>query len=239
MNRAQPNLQISIHKVDGTITKFVQHDAGEVKRILDSFLPAQIFDRDRFVITDENSITSFPVSKITRIDLVPEQLTQLVFPSGIVDAVELSETEFETLVHNPMMREQWGQMRTNDDSLVTFLDLEMADRQRLLLTTEMHVTLQSEVLWDTNWFPLEGSSLCFRMRSGGVSVLNLANLVRLTFFPKPVNTSPDVWHARQFPESQSASANGNPTPIPFASNSKPTNFQAKKSQETKTKTDHQ
>lgn len=227
MNHTQPNLQIRIHKVDGAISTFIQHDAAEIRKILDSFQPGQIFDRDRFVIADGDAITSMLVSKITRIDLVTEQLTDLIFPSGIVDAVELTDTEFETLVHNPMMREQWDQMRTKDDSLVTFLDMEMADGQRLLLTTEMHVAQQSDALWDANWFPLEGSSLCFRMRSGGVSVLNLANLVRLTFFPKPVSTLPDAWSAQQLPESQTSQADGSPPPVPFVRPSKPMNSQAK------------
>lgn len=198
MNHAIPNLHIDIHKVDGATTTFVQNDADEVQRILDGFEPAHIFDRDRFVITDGDSITSLPVSKITRIDLFAERLPHLLFPVGIVNAVELTEELYETMIRNPIMREQWEQMCAGEDSVVTFLDLEMADGQRLLLTTELRAGQQSAAAWDSNWFPLEGSSLCFRMRSGGVAVLNLANLVRLTFFPKPEHLLPDAWHARQF-----------------------------------------
>ena len=147
MNHAIPNLQIHIHKVDGATTTFIQNDADEVKKILDGFEPTHIFDRDRFVITDGNSITSLPVAKITRIDLVSEHLPHLIFPVGIVDAVELAETEFQELIRNPAMREQWEEMTAQEDSLVTFLDLELADGQCLFLTTEMHIELQSEEPW--------------------------------------------------------------------------------------------
>jgi len=222
MNHAIPNLQIHIHKVDGATTTFVQNDADEVNRILEGFEPAHIFDRDRFVITDANSITSLPVSKITRIDLISELRPHLLFPVGTVEAVELAESEYETLIRNPIMREQWEQMCTRDGSVVTFLDLEMADGQRLLLTTE----LRAEQQWNSNFFPLEGSSLCFRMRSGGVAVLNLANLVRLTFFPKPEHSLPDAWHARQFNTPPPSYSGGNPTPVPLVTPSKPTHFQA-------------
>jgi hypothetical protein len=198
MNHATSSLQIHIHKVDGATTTFVQNDADEVKRILDGFEPDHIFDREKFVITDGNSITSLPVSKITSIDLISELQPHLIFPVGIVNAVELTETEFQTLIRNTVMRDQWEKTTTQDDALVTFMDLELADGHCLFLTTEMHVELQSEEPWRTSGYPLDGSSLCFRMRNGGVAVLNLANLVRLTFFPKPVHPLADAWHGGQF-----------------------------------------
>ena len=228
MIQTMPAMQIRIHKVDGTATSFIQDDADEVKKILDSFQPAGIFEQDRFVITDGESITSLPVSKITRIDLITEQPTHLVFPLGIVDAVELTGAEFETLIRNPMMREQWEQMRTQEDSLVTFLDLEMADSERLFLTTEMHIDLQSEALWSPNWFPLEGNSLCFRMRSGGVAVLNLANLVRLTFFPKPAQALSGTWRARQFSAPTTNQLPGSPPTVPFLASPKSRATETKK-----------
>jgi hypothetical protein len=209
MNHNIPNLQIHIHKVDGSIATFVQNDAGEVKKLLDGFQPTQVFNRDRIAFTDKHSITSLPVSKITRIDLESEQHSHLLFPIGMVNAVELTGTEFEALIRNPVMREQWDQISTQDASLVTFLDVEMADGQCLFLTVEMQVELQSE-LWKTKGFPLSGSGFCFRMRTGGVAVLNLAHLTRLTFFPKPLHTLADNWHAQQFhSQSPTKQINGN------------------------------
>lgn len=206
MNQAMPNLQIHIHKVDGSTMTFVQPDAGEARKILDGFQPTRIFDENRFVIADGHSITSLPVSKITRIDLVSEPLPELVFPAGIVDAVELTGKEFQALVRNPLMREQWKQMSTQDDSLVTFMEVAMSDGEHVFLTTEMHVELQSEELWKTNGFPIAGSSLCFRMRTGGVAVLNLAHLTCLTFFPGPQHAPAGAWAARQFISRQPAAA---------------------------------
>lgn len=201
MNHNIPNLQVHIHKVDGSVTTFVQNDASKVKKLLDGFQPARIFDRDKITFTDKNSITSLPLSKITRIDLESEQHSHLLFPVGVVDAVELTGTEFELLIRNPVMYEQWNQIGTPDAALVTFLDVEMADGQCLFFMVEMQVELQSE-LWKTKGFPLSGSGLCFRMRTGGVAVLNLAQLTRLTFFPKPLHVLADTWHVQQFHSQQ-------------------------------------
>lgn len=243
MNHTIPNLQIHIHKVDGSTTTFVQNDAGEVKRILDGFEPMNIFDQDRFVIIEGNSITTLPVSRITRIDLDSEQHSHLLFQAGVVDAVELAESEFLALVRNPIMRKNWEQMATQDDTLVAFLDLELANGQCLFLTMEMRVDLQSEELWKTNGLPLEGSSLCFRMRTGGVAVLNLANLIRLTFFPKPVHQLEDRWHAIRLnsrhlskPDAVGNSGSSTPGSLPPASlflQDKPMNFRSKQHEKSK------
>jgi len=198
MNHAIPNLQIQIHKVDGSIKTLIQHDATRVQELLDGFQPAEIFNRKRFVFSDANSITSLPVSKITRIDLISEQLPHLIFPVGIVDAVELTETQFQALVRNPVMREQLEQMSVEGASVVTFMDMQMADGQRLLLTMETHTALLQPEWLNTNGFVFSGSGLCFRMRTGGVSVLNLAHLVRLSLFPKPPHPPVAAWHTEAF-----------------------------------------
>jgi len=183
--------------VDGSTTTFLQNDAGEIRKLLDEFQPAQIFDRDKISFTDKNSITSLPVSKITRIDLESKQHSHLLFPVGVVNAVELTGIEFQALIRNPVMREQWEQISTLDASLVTFMDVELADGQCVFLTMEIPVELQSE-LWETQGFPFNSSGFCFRMGTGGVAVLNLAHLTRLTFFPKPLHRLADTWHAHQF-----------------------------------------
>ena len=90
MNRTLQNLQLRIHKVDGATTTFIQQDVCEIQRILDHFRPDEIFDQNRFVVADGDSMTSLPVSKITRIDLATEEPTHLIFPVGIMDAVELT-----------------------------------------------------------------------------------------------------------------------------------------------------
>jgi hypothetical protein len=194
MNPAATNLHIHIHKVDGSITTFTQDDAGKAIQILDDFRPAQIFAREKIVLADRHAYTALAVSKITRIDLDAESPAHLPFPAGIVEAVELTRPEFETLLQNPVMRRQWEQINRQAASVVMFLDLEMADGQTVLLTMEMNVGKPPDPdAWEE--FSLNGSGLCFRRQAGGIAVLNLANVTRLTFFPGPLPTPPKAWNA--------------------------------------------
>lgn len=216
MNHAMASLHVNVHRVDGSHTTFIIDDLVEMKNLLAGFDPAQIFNRDRIVFTHGNSITSLPASKITRLDLVSEQLPQLVFPAGVVDAVELAESEYHALTQNPVMREQWNLLSAPEESLVAFLNLGMADGQNLFLTMEVQAELLQSDLWDASGFLFHGSGICFRMRAGGIALLNLAHVTRMTLFPKPPQRSADVWQAQriQVPAAKPADLNSSTAPPP-------------------------
>ncbi|MDR3459898.1 MAG: hypothetical protein P4N60_20915 [Verrucomicrobiae bacterium] len=214
MNHNVPGLQVHIHKVDGTTTTFEQNAADEASAIIDGFHPAQVFYQEMIAITDKDSITSVPVSKITRIELVCDEFSHLVFPVGIVDAVELTEEEFLALIHDPVMRQQWEQLVTQDASLVTFMEMQMTDGTCFFLATEKPAEVQSQ-LWTSKGIALDGSGLCFRMRTGGVAVLNLAHLTRLTFYPKPTQTPANAWRAQRIHSPQPTAVNPLPPITPL------------------------
>jgi len=192
MKHSTPTLQLCIHNVDGTATTFVRKSATEASWVPDEFQPARIFCREWVTLTGENFITSFPVSQITRIELTCEQLPHPAFPACQVEGVELTKEQFQALIRNPVMRNQWDQPPGQHTSLVTFMEVQMADGQCLYLTTETPAEAQSQ-LWQTKGIPLDGAGLCYRTRMGGVAILNLAHLARVTFFPKPPQAPTDAW----------------------------------------------
>jgi len=59
MNHPTQSLQIQIHKVDGPMEIFTQSEADLVNRIVNEFQPARIFTREKIIIADGNSLTSF------------------------------------------------------------------------------------------------------------------------------------------------------------------------------------
>lgn len=195
MNHVIPNLKIHVHKLDGSVSTFVQDDVEIAKQILDSFEPMQIFNQQTLVLADSCSHSSFPVSQITRIDLDCAQHSHLIFKSGLVEAVELTKDEFESLIQNLTIRDQWEHLGVQDSFVVTFLNVGMADGQCVLLTMEVNAE-SPQGLNELRDFLLSRPALCFRMKSGGVAVLNLANLSRLTFFPGTVQPPADAWPVR-------------------------------------------
>ncbi|HTV39829.1 MAG TPA: hypothetical protein VMF08_04595 [Candidatus Sulfotelmatobacter sp.] len=199
MNTETPNLEIRIHKLDGSVSSFAQDDFDASKQILDGFNPMDVFSRPRVELGDRNTHTVIPVSQITRIDLDINEDSRLVFPSDLVEAVELMPEEFETLVRNLKLQDQWKHLGELDAFVVTFLNAEMADGRGVLLTMEVD-SESPQGLCELRDFLLSRSSLCFRASGGGIGLLNLANLSCLTIFPGAHPLPSDAWHARRFDE---------------------------------------
>jgi len=197
MNNPIQSLQIHIHKVDGSVETFTQSEAGQVNRILNEFQPVRIFTREKIIIADSDSLTSFPTSQVVRIDLVSEPSPHPILSQGIVNALELAETEFRALLQNPELGERWHQARARQASVVAFLDVEMAGQQPLFLASEVPLSPpvdRPEAMLHP-LYPLTIPALCFRMRNGGVAVLNLFHLKRFTLFPSSQPAPVEAWSA--------------------------------------------
>ena len=194
MNHPTQNLQLHIYKTDGSRVTFTQNEADRVNRILDEFQPSWIFTREQITIAGGNSLTSFAVGQVVRIDLVSESPTHWKLPSEIVDAVELTETEFRALLQNPELGDRWDHARAQDASVVAFLEMEMDGQSPLFLALEIPrepPADRPEAILPV----LATPALCFRMRTGGIAALNLRHLLGFTLFPTPQKTPPEAWPA--------------------------------------------
>ena len=197
MNHPTQGLQIHIHKTDGSVTTFTQSEANLVNSIVNEFQPTQLFNREKIIIAGDNALTSFPARQVVRIDLVSEPPFHWILPPGIVDAVELTETEFRALLQNPELGDRWDQARAQNASVVAFLEVEMAGQPPLFLALEVPleppVDRPEAILYPL--YPLTLPGLCFRMRTGGIASLNLVHLLRFTLFPAPQQTPAEAWPA--------------------------------------------
>jgi hypothetical protein len=210
MNYLPQNLGIHIHKVDGSIESFTQSEAGLIKRILNEFHPVQVFAREKIIVADGNSLTSFPAHQIVRIDLVSEPSSHLIFAPGVVDAVEFTEAQYQALLNSPELGNEWNQLRAQNTSVVVFLEVELVGQKPLFLALEAPID-SFEPLSDRPetilypLYPLAITSLCFRMQNGGVATLNLQHLMRFTLIPAPQDSPISAWpaHLAINPHSQS------------------------------------
>lgn len=196
MNAPRNSLQIHAHKVDGSSETFVQNDENLIKHILREFQSDNIYHRDQIMIAGRHSVTCLPVRQLVRADLVSEQLSDWNFPAGMVHAVELTETEFRALLQNPELREQQNQTPSLDTTMIVFLEVEMTGQSLLFLVMEL-ADNQFGDRFQTISHMFSTRSLCFRMRGGGIAALNLAHLMRVTFFPGSHPTPIEAWPAER------------------------------------------
>lgn len=201
MNTRWHRLFIHMHKVDGSSETFIQTEESLIKHVLREFQSDSIFHRDQIVIAGRHSATCLPTRQLVRTDLVSEQLSDWNFPPGMVQAVELTETEFRALLQNPELREQPNPVSPQDASVIVFFEVEMTGQSPLFLVRELageQFGDRRHVISDL----LPTRSLCFRMRSGGIAALNLCHLMRVTLFPGLHPAPNEAWPAERSQESQ-------------------------------------
>jgi len=194
MQPSAASLQIQIHKINGSVDRFTQTEPGLIKQILNEFEPARIFSGQTIALSDGGSLTALPSHQVVRIDLLAEPSSLWSLPSGIVGALELGKVEFEALRHNPELTDQWRQAQTSGGSFIVFFEVEMVAPPPLFLVLETAGDLFADPEEAINEL-LTAPTLGYRLRNGGVAVLNLRHLLRLTRFPAPHPPPLRAWPA--------------------------------------------
>ena len=188
MNDTAKSLQINIHKVDGSVETFTQSGAGLMNRILKELQPARIFNREKITIAGNHTTTTLISALVTRVDLINDQLSVWDFPFVIGALLELTETEFHEFLNE---RQRRVQPRLSGD-FPTSLEIEMVNSQRAFLWMEVIAGFPTSQLFRA-YSSLKERSLVFGLRTGGIGVLNPANIVRFTVHQDPLNGPAEVW----------------------------------------------
>jgi len=189
-------MEIRIHTQSASVETFFQDNPALVASILKGIQSTKVFAAEILTIAGEYSLTSFMTSQIIRVDLIGEDLPALKYPADIVDVVELSEDQFRDQSHlnDPARLERRRSPKKTGESAVVCADVEMTGGSRIFLAAKIKVGLPAERLQRLRTL-FSATAAHFRMREGGLSILNLKNLVRSTFNPGPDITPADAWPA--------------------------------------------
>jgi hypothetical protein len=187
-------LEIRFHLIDGSVESFVQTDGAAAVRLLEKIEPHRLFNNTRLIVADEYSKTVFVPAQVNRVDFVQAQYDCWHFPGGFSDMVELTEAEFRDRAYldDPAQAEERDQPRPVGDLLVSFIELRFVGNTRVFVMVEGLVKLPTESHTFMN-FLLSKRGAQVRLRSGGVAVLNLANLVRYSVYPGVKELPEDTW----------------------------------------------
>jgi len=195
-------MEIRFHNHGGQVETFGQDNPALVARILKGIQSTKVFNSDIITIAGDYSLTTFVASRVNRVDFISEDLPVWKYPADILDVVELSEDEFleRSHVNDPARLERRRPKRTGEFAVV-FVEVEMTGGHRTFLAAEITVPLEAERLYRLRML-FTAPEVHFRSRQGGIAILNLKNLVRLTFNPGPNVTPIDAWPAHHLPRRQ-------------------------------------
>lgn len=196
MNNTTESVQIRVHGVDGSIQTFTQRTDSLIRQTLDWLRPTFIFKQQRIEIPGEHSLTTFIATQVTRIDIVTEPRSSWNLPSELVQAVELSETAFRALAKSPEPPEVQKASPPLENTALVLIDIALTGGHHVFLAQETAVSQPSQTIESLSAF-LATTSFAFLMRTGGVAVLNVANLVCFTVYPDLGQVSAEAWTLRQ------------------------------------------
>ena len=189
-------LTIRFHLTDGSIHSFIQGDITINEKLWDSIEPSRLFAHQRIVVASEHSKSVFVAAEINRVDFLHGSFQCWEFPRGWSDIVELSEAEFRkhARLDEPSLMARREQPTPIGDILVSFIKLQMRGGQPLFVMVEAATKLPAES-HSFMQFLLSKSAIHMRLRGGGISVVNLANLAGYTVYPGVAQIPADAWLA--------------------------------------------
>jgi len=172
------SLEIRVYGIDGAMEVFVQDDPELMNRTLSELQPTTLFSQDQILLEDDCLEKLFVPALLTRIDLITDRFSVWDFPFALGALEELAEAEFDEKV-----RILQGE-KTKDlpGDTPVYLDLEMLNGQRLFLGMQIVAGLP-QARWNRIYSLLKERRLIFGLRSRGVGILNLSNLLRLSVHP--------------------------------------------------------
>jgi hypothetical protein len=191
-----PYLEMHFHLADGSVETFYQEDETAARRILDNLRPGQLFRQARIMLAGTYSMTAFVPSHLEKIDFVSSDFVCWEFPADLSDIVVIPEAQFREKagLTDPARLQKRSQNRIPGDPFVAFLDLEMKSGNHTYLMLEGAVDLPAERFHRLQLL-LSGVNLHARLPEGGMTLLNLANLLRFTAYPGPREAPSDAWSA--------------------------------------------
>lgn len=177
MTAIHRDLNLDIRTEDGAQTRFVQTDEASVKRTLRQLVSPQLFGPPLLTLASEHSTSGIPTRTIDMILAhTAASLPPLPLPGGWVDALEVTDEALSQLG-------ALGASAAAENKHVMLAEVHtLGDWMiRVKLETILPATIQEERhLW--NHF-LDLPAIPFRLKAGGIGVINPANIVRATVSP--------------------------------------------------------
>jgi hypothetical protein len=177
MTNTHPHLTIDICTEDGSRTRFVQIDQASSEATLRQLISPRLFTPPLLTLASEQSTSAIPTRTIDMVLANTVSPPALPLPSGWVDAVEVTDEAlvelgaWEALAAAEGKHVMLAEVHTSGDWMI-----------RLKLETIVTASVQEERhLW--NHF-LELPAIPFRLKAGGIGVINPANIVRATVCPR-------------------------------------------------------
>jgi hypothetical protein len=194
---ALASVEIQIHLIDGSVSRFVVDKPGAAPDLIASIQPNKLFTQRNILIAGSRSMTAYPTAAVARVDFVMDGFPGWQFYHNLQDVMQITHEEFLARFNPENVDvDRTDRVVVPGDTSVAWGDIELNNAERLY--TEARFVAQPAMPIDRSMLfeqLFESHYLYSRRRGGGAILINPANIVRLTFYPGPPETPRNAWVA--------------------------------------------
>lgn len=185
MTTNQIDLTVELRSADGTSTEYYQADAERIRKTLDLLSTPRLLTQPQLVLASDHGVNVVPVRGIDMIlARMPAQsapILPLMFPAGLLDITEAGEYALD---------DDFFRGHCQDDSqppvpLVSRVEVHTLGGWKVALKILIATggTLHDQRQWFAHF--MKQPVVTFRLRDGGVGLINPGNVTRVSAFPTP------------------------------------------------------
>lgn len=200
MNAAKPLTGLAL-LTNGEHVQFTAPGGDPAQQIVQQLSSGQVFTKPNVIIASARGLIVLNAANIVRLDLDGEGLDDLLLLDGMgakVQRTEVTADEWNRFVHQAESRraKRSELIGTPGQMVVGFVRLAMAGG----LSVYMRHALRSRMVIEQKQFLKEFSkhkAFPFRNQTGGIALINPANVVAASFYPGGEPPS-DSWRVTDF-----------------------------------------
>jgi len=175
MKTTNSDLTLDICTEDGTRTRFVQNDEASAGKALRQLVSPRLFNQPLLTLVSEHCVSAIPSRTIDLILARTESPPPLALPPGWLDAVETDGEAFPDIADPEALpttgrAELLAEIHTLGDWMI-----------RLKVEIIVPPTVQEKRIVRHHF--LDVPVIPFRLRTGGIGLINPSNISRVTVYP--------------------------------------------------------
>jgi hypothetical protein len=187
MNTSTDDLTLELRSANGSSTEFYQADGEHVRETLRLLAAPRLFAQRHLLLASQHCARMIPCPGIDMILVRTSARTPLKFPlnlpAGQFDLVEQTEAwpDNEPATIEGQNGQQHGQPRRRDSQV------EIHTLGGWTVTLKTTALIRGNVQDERQWFSHlpEVPTIPFRLEEGGFGLVNTANILRVSAWPKP------------------------------------------------------
>ena len=187
-----PYLFFEIHLDSGEVDRFEANSPEQAKTLGDQLAPSKVFSTPTLILVENDCLTTYQTKSIVRIDVSGKHVPNWPYLGNAVSVRQVTDENFLILAGSEQLtRDREQAAREPGTRQEGFTELVLSNDERIIW--QVNVSSKLMVAADSltaSKSLLSAGGLHGESITGAIMILNVAHIVRLSFYPGPPDKHP-------------------------------------------------